>query len=349
MKIDAFLWDNIELETLAESARVLDTWGYETIWAGEVKHDPFMQLLQIANASPRLRIGTAIAVATVRSPVVMASQAWDLQRYSRGRFTLGIGTNVKLQVEDRFGMQWLPPAPRMRDFIAALRAIWANWSDGTPLHHEGPFYRHVSMSPGFTPPSHPYGAPPIFLAAVGPAMTRVAGECADGIHLLGFQSVDYLRDVTIPALREARAHSGRTLDGFTINTPVVIAEGRNDEEIEAAIAVTRKRVAYYLSVAAYRPMLDHHGWGDLQTEMADLYARGEYEAMSQRIPDHVWDAYVITGNPAKIAQGLLRRFNGIVDRVSFVGATGPASEISREILSEIASERRRMDTGMAGG
>ncbi|MGE0385681.1 MAG: TIGR03617 family F420-dependent LLM class oxidoreductase [Gammaproteobacteria bacterium] len=341
MHIDAFIWDGIDLESLIDSGRRLDQFGYECVWAGEVRHDPFMQLLQIANASSRLRIGTAIAVATARSPVVMASQAWDLQRYSGGRFTLGLGSNVRAQVVDRFSMPWSAPAPRMRDYIAALRAIWANWNDGVPLNHQGPFFRHVAMPPNFRPPPLACGPPPIFLAAVGPAMTRVAAECCDGIHLIGFQSAAYLREVTIPALRAARAAAGRSFEDFTVNTPVVIAEGRTDEELEASIQATRRRVAYYLSVEAYRPMLDHHGWGDLQPEMAALLARGEHAEMARRIPDDVLATYVIAGNPSQIARGLFDRLEGLADRVSFVGATGPVSEVAREILAEVRAERSR--------
>ncbi|KUI29325.1 TIGR03617 family F420-dependent LLM class oxidoreductase [Mycobacterium sp. GA-2829] len=344
MHLDAFLWDAIALEQLPTIAGDLERIGYDALWAGEVQHDPFLQLSRIAETAKRVTLGTAIAVASSRSPITMAHLGWDMQRYTAGRFILGLGSSTRLQVEERYGMPWGRPAARMADYAAAVRAVWAAWDSGEPLNHRGPFYRHTLMLPNFTPPRHDYGPPPLYLAAVGPKMVTVAGESFDGVHLIGFQSAAYLREVTVPALTAARAAVGKTMDDFVVNTPVVVTAGRNDEELETATAEAKHRLAYYLSVPDYRPMLAHHGWEDVQTELAALQAAERYDEMAARIPNEVWDAYVLTGTPSQIAVQAFDRLYGIVDRISMVSmasAQNPISEMARELAAAFRDEKAR--------
>ena len=200
--------------------------GFDGFWLSEVKHDPFLALAVAATATERIQLGTAIALAFARSPMTTAAAANDLQALSGGRFQLGLGTQVKAHITRRFSMPWSHPAPRMREYVLALRAIWDTWHTGAPLDFRGEFYSHSLMTPMFEPQRHEFGAPPVLLAGVGETMTEVAGEVADGFLAHGFTTERYLRDVTLPALQRGRDKSGRTLDGFTVMGSPMIATGR---------------------------------------------------------------------------------------------------------------------------
>ena len=199
MKVDGKLnvWRTAEV---VEEARHHEKAGYDGLWASESKHDPFLPLLLAAEHTDRLEVGTAIAVAFARSPMQLAYTAHDLQTYSGGRFVLGLGSQIKPHIERRFAMPWSRPAARMREYVSALRAIWAAWNEGEKLDFRGDFYTHTLMSPFFSPPPAPGGAPQVFVAAVGEAMTRVAGEVADGLLAHGFTTERYLREVTLPTV-----------------------------------------------------------------------------------------------------------------------------------------------------
>ena len=198
MKVDATLPK--EVERTKEAAAELEDAGYEALWVGETKHDPFLQLLQAADATERITVGTAIAIAFGRTPMTLANTAFDLARYSRGRFVLGLGSQVKPHIERRFSMPWSHPAPRMRELVLAMRAIWNTWQEGEPLDFRGDFYTHTLMTPFFSPPPHEWGPPPVYLAGVGERMTETAGEVCDGFFFHPFTTDRYLREVTLPAL-----------------------------------------------------------------------------------------------------------------------------------------------------
>src|ERR1700730_15769205 len=228
--------------------------GYDCAWIPEVSHDPFPVLAVAATRTERIQLGTAIAVTFARNPMSMALTANDLQLYSQGRFLLGVGSQVKAHITKRFSMPWSAPAARMREFILAMRAIWHSWATGEPLHFEGEFYRHTLMTPFFNPGPNPFGTPPVILAGVGPQMTRVAGEVADGFFLHGFTTERYLREGTLPALREGRAAAGKDdLAGVEISGLPFIVTGVDGEQMRAADAAARKQIAFYGSTPAYRP------------------------------------------------------------------------------------------------
>jgi probable F420-dependent oxidoreductase len=291
--------------------------GYDGVWGAETTHDPFLPLALAVEHTDRVQIGTSIAVAFARSPMTTANSAWDLNAYSQGRFLLGLGSQIKPHIEKRFSMPWSHPAPRMKEFISAMRAIWASWQDGTKLDFRGDFYTHTLMTPFFNPGPNPYGPPKVLLAAVGEGMTRVAGEVADGMLVHGFSTERYLREVTLPTLEAGLEASGRKRSDFQLSYPLFIVTGENEEEMAAASTGTRKQIAFYGSTPAYRPVLDVHGWGDLQPELNALSKQGKWDEMGTLIDDDVLDAFAVVGSPERVAELVHERVGDIVDRVSF--------------------------------
>jgi probable F420-dependent oxidoreductase len=286
--------------------------GYDCAWIPEVSHDPFPVAAIAASRTDTIQLGTAIAVTFARNPMSMALVANDLQLYSQGRFLLGVGSQVKAHITKRFSMPWSAPAERMREFILAMREIWCSWATGERLRFEGDFYRHTLMGP------NPFGSPPVILAGVGPQMTKIAGEVADGFFLHGFTTPRYLREVTLPALRAGRtAASKNDLDGFEMCGMPFIVTGVDDEQLTAAHAATRKQIAFYGSTPAYRPVLDLHGWGDLSAELNRLSKLGEWDEMGRLITDEMVHQIAIVAPPDQVAKRLLAEYGDIFTRTGF--------------------------------
>lgn len=292
--------------------------GYDCAWIPEVSHDPFPVLAIAASRTERIELGTAIAVTFARNPMSMALVANDLQLYSGGRFLLGVGSQVKAHITNRFSMPWSAPAARMREFILAMRAIWHCWATGEKLHFVGEYYRHTLMTPFFNPGPNPFGAPPVILAGVGPQMTRVAGEVADGFFLHGFTTPRYLREVTLPALRAGRAAAGKAdLDGFAMCGMPFIVTGVDEDQVRAADSATRKQIAFYGSTPAYRPVLDLHGWGHLSEELNRLSKLGEWDEMGRLITDEMVNEIAIVAPPDQVAERLLATYGDVFTRTGF--------------------------------
>jgi probable F420-dependent oxidoreductase len=306
-----------DLQRAAESARKAEEAGYDAIWSSETNHDPLLPLLVAAEHTERIGLGTAIVVAFGRSPMTLALSAWDLNAFSGGRFLLGLGSQIKPHIEKRYSMPWSHPAPRMKEFISAMRAIWDSWQNGTKLDFRGQFYTHTLMTPFFDPGPNPYGAPKVFLAAVGEGMTRVAAEVADGLLVHGFTTERYLREVTLPTVEAGLAVSGRSRTDFQLSYPAFVVTGETSEQVAAAAAGTRKQIAFYASTPAYRGVLDVHGWGDLQSELNALSKQGEWDRMGELISDEILDAFAVQGAPEEVPGLLHARFGDIIDRVSF--------------------------------
>ncbi|SFF55907.1 TIGR03617 family F420-dependent LLM class oxidoreductase [Blastococcus tunisiensis] len=325
MLLDAALLST-GMDDIAGTARDLEERGYAALWASEVDHDPFLQLFAAGQATGRLQVGTAIAVAFARSPMTLATTAHDLQRYTRGRFVLGLGTQIKPHVERRFSMPWSAPAARMREFVGALRAIWDAWQEGTPLRFEGEFYRHTLMTPMFSPPAHEWGAPPVYLAAVGPLMTRLAGEVADGLLVHGFTTERYLHERTLPALDEGLASAGRGRADVAVTLPGLVVSGRDEAEMAAAASAVKATIAFYGSTPAYRPVLELHGWESLADELHGLSVsrrEDKWTAMRDLVDDEVLATFAVVAEPADVGAAVRRRYDGLVDRFS-VYASYPA-------------------------
>jgi probable F420-dependent oxidoreductase len=314
------------IDDIPATSRDLEQRGYAGVWASEVAHDPFLQLFAAGQATERLQVGTAIAVAFARSPMTLATTAYDLQRYTRGRFVLGLGTQIKAHVERRFSMPWSAPAARMREFIGALHAIWEAWQHSTPLRFQGEHYRHSLMTPMFSPQAHDWGAPPVYLAAVGPLMTRLAGEVADGLLVHGFTTERYLRERTLPALEEGLATSGRTRDQVAVTLPGLVVSGRDEQEMATAAAAVKATIAFYGSTPAYRPVLELHGWSALADELHALSVgrrEDKWTAMRDLVDDEVLGTFAVVAGPEDVAAQVRRRYDGLVDRFS-VYASYPA-------------------------
>jgi len=318
MKVDGGISPNLH-ETVT-SVKEAEAAGYAGAWTAETSHDPFLPLLLAAEHSNSLELGTSIAVAFARSPMTLANTAWDLQAYSQGRFILGLGSQIKPHITKRFSMPWSKPAARMREMVLAIRAIWDCWLTGAQLDFRGEFYTHTLMTPFFTPPASDlagFGPPRIFLAGVGELMTEVAGEVCDGFICHGFTTEKYLREVTIPALERGRARVGKTLEGFEIVGPSFVVTGNNEQELSAAAAGTRQQIAFYGSTPAYRPVLDLHGWGDLQDHLNSLSKTGKWAEMGTLITDEVLETFAVVGEPESIAPELHKRYGDVIQRISF--------------------------------
>jgi probable F420-dependent oxidoreductase len=304
-------------EDMPAAARELEELGYDGVFTAETSHDPFLPITLAALETDHIELGTGIAVAFARNPMTMATIGNDLQLYTKGRFILGLGSQIKPHIEKRFSMPWSHPADRMREFIFAMRAIWASWSDGEKLDFRGDFYRHTLMTPFFDPGPNPYGNPKVFLAAVGERMTEVAGEAADGILLHGFTTERYVREVTVPALERGWAKAGKDRSRFELSGPMFVVTGTNDEEYDNARRGTKQQIAFYGSTPAYRGVLELHGWGDLQGDLNRLSKQGDWVQMGELIDDEMLGAFAVTGEPEEIPAKLLARYGDVVDRVSF--------------------------------
>jgi probable F420-dependent oxidoreductase len=252
--------------------------------------------------------------------MLLANTAWDLQAYSGGRFVLGLGSQIKPHITKRFSMPWSHPAPRMRELVLAIRAIWDCWLNGTRLEFRGEFYTHTLMTPFFTPDRSDLaevGVPKIFLAGVGQLMTEVAGEVSDGFICHGFTTERYLREVTLPALARGRAKAGKTMDGFEIVGPSFVVTGATEAELAAAATGTRQQIAFYGSTPAYRPVLDLHGWGGLQDELNGLSKQGRWTEMGELIDDEILNTFAVVAEPEDVAPELHRRYADVIQRISF--------------------------------
>lgn len=303
------------------------------VWTTEVSRDPFLPLALAARADDRLQLGTAVAVAFARSPLTTAAAANDLQQLSSGRFTLGLGSQVKAHVTRRFSMPWSPPAARMREYVLALRAIWRSWEDGTPLAFEGEHYTHTLMPPLFRPEPHPFGPPPVVVAAVGPDMTRAAAEVADGLLVHAFTTPRYLEEVTLRLVTAELTRGGRSRSGFTVCLPLLVATGADEADLDAAVHAVRRQIAFYAATPAYRPVLDLHGWGGLHDALHPLSQAGDWDAMTSLVEDEVLHAFAVIGAPAQIGPELHRRVGATVDRCTLFTPYPVADEVLAEVVT----------------
>lgn len=313
VKIDAIV--NRPLAETADAARAIEEAGFDGLVSVEIANDPFLPLVLAADATERIDLLTGIAVAFARNPMNVAVVANDLNRFSGGRFVLGLGSQIKPHITKRFSMPWSDPAARMREFVLALRAIWSAWSTGEPLAFRGDYYRHTLMTPMFDQGPSEIADPRVFVAAVGPGMTRTVGEVADGLLAHGFTTASYLREVTLANLDAGLARSGRTRADIEVSVPVMCVVGRDEAEVAERLPGLRRQLAFYGSTPAYRGVLEHHGWGALGDELNRLSKQGEWVAMGDAIDDDVVHEFAVVGDATTVAAEIRRRFDGLVDRV----------------------------------
>jgi probable F420-dependent oxidoreductase len=327
VKVEAGLLGS--LDEIPARARAVEAAGYDGVFTFEGPHDPFLPLALAAEHTERVDLSTAIAVAFARSPMNLAQIAYDLQALARGRIILGLGSQIRAHIEKRFSMPWSHPAPRMRELVLAVRAIWSAWNERTPLDFRGEFYRHTLMTPFFDPGPSEWGAPRVFLAGVGPAMTEVAGEVGDGFLVHPFTSERYLRETTWPALERGFARAGRSRAGYEVGWPMLVSVASDERQRREGDDGLRARLAFYGSTPAYRPVLEAHGWGELQTDLNGLSKQGRWDEMRGLIADDMLDTFAIRCAPDELAARVHARAGALVTRVSFDSATlGPPEELA---------------------
>lgn len=317
MRVDGGILSTNPLDG-ANQARKLEQLGYAGGFTFDGPHDPFLPLLAAASATEKLELSTAIAVAFARSPMLLAQLAWDLHLASQGRFTLGLGSQIKAHIERRFSMPWGQPAARMRELVLAIRAIWACWQDGEKLAFTGQFYTHTLMPPLLSPGPNPFGKPKIYLAGVGPGMTEVAGEVGDGFIVHPLNSNKSLQNLTLPALSAGRKKIGKTLEDFELSCQIMVAAGNTEDELNTAVATIRGQIAFYASTPAYKVILDCHGWGDLQLELQRMTRENRWDLMNSLVNDEMLNTFAVVGHTSEIAEKIRARVGNTFDRISLV-------------------------------
>ena len=337
LKVDGALLAQ-DLAHAGGEAKHLEELGYDGGFTFEGPHDPFFPLLLAARETSRLELATAIAIAFARTPMLLANLGYDLQAFSRGRFILGLGSQIRPHIERRFSMPWSRPAARMRELVLAIRAIWRCWDEGEKLDFRGEFYTHTLMTPFFDPGPNPFGCPRIFLAGVGPRMTEVAGEVADGFFVHPFNTIESIRDVTLPALERGLSLSGRERSAFQISHQLMIVTGANDEELGRARSAVRSQIAFYGSTPAYRLVLESRGWGALQPELNALSKRGRWVEMAGLVSDEMLEAIAVCAPPSALAAKLRERTRGFADRVSLVAPWTPDPARWSEVIRELRAD-----------
>lgn len=328
----------LDLWSIGDDARLLEDVGYDGLVVEETKDDPFAVLTIAAGATERLRVGTAVAMAFPRSPTITALHAWTLQKYSRGRFTLGLGSQVRGHVVRRYGIEWHPPAPWMRDYVRAVRAVWDCWQHGTQLDFHSENYDLTLMVPLFD--AGPIDQPdiPIHIAAVNPIMTMVAGEVADGVRPHPVCTPSYIRAVMLPAVRAGAARAGRSLDDFRVAMKPLVAAARTEEELVAKVRDARARIAFYASTPGYVAAFEHHGLHDLAAEAKILSTRQDWEALPQLVDDDVLHRFVTIGTYDVIGARLVERYGDVVSDIEFSIAV--RDDDDRRTLADLARHVR---------
>jgi probable F420-dependent oxidoreductase len=298
----------------ADRAKVLAAAGVDGLFTFEGQHDVFLPLASAA-AVTDVDLMTNVAIALPRSPLHLAHAAYDLQLLAAGRFRLGLGSQVRVHVENRYGSVWSRPAARMRETVLAVRAIFDAWQHQRRLDFRGEFGKHTLMPPTFNPGPNPFGMPPIYLGALGPVMTRTAAEVADGLLVMPFHSVRHFRERTLPAVDAGLDRAGRTRADLDIVPQVIAAVGRTEDELTAASAGVRMLLAFYGSTPAYTPVLEVEGRGELQPRLNELSKRMEVHAMSDLIDDRMLTTFAVRGTPEACAKEILARFGDVAERV----------------------------------
>ena len=320
MKLDATIGFATDLKEVSALARAAEVIGFDAIWTSETQHDPFLPLTHVAALTARLRFGTAVAIAFARSPLIVAHTAWDLAQQSDGRFMLGLGTQVQAHIERRFGMTWSPPVPRLREYVHAIRAVWAAWQTGSKLNFRGSVYKLTLMTPFFSPGPIDHPHVPIFIAGVGVPLCKLAGEVADGFHVHPYHTRKYLSEVVLPAITEGAQKADRKREAIEIATMAFVALSEDE------IAMQRRQVAFYASTPSYRPVLELHGWGKVGEELGALAARGKWDDMPNLITDEMLETFVIVGSWNDIAAKLHAKYDGLLDRIGLYRPFVPGLE-----------------------
>jgi len=324
-----------DLNQAARLASAVEDFGFDGLWVAETAHNPFLPLAHASLATKRISLGTAIAVAFPRDPMIMAQAAWDLAAMSRGRFVLGLGTQIKPHITKRFSAKWGKPVKQMREYIESLRTIWHGFQTGADLNYDGEYYRFSLMPPGFAPPPMPYHRIPIYIAGVNTGLAQLAGELCDGFHVHSFHTPLYLREVLLPAFQSGRMKSGRR-DKLTLSCAVFVVTGVDDDSLETSKQLTKSQIAFYASTPSYSRVLDLHGWTDLRPRLNALLRRNRWSEMHTLISDAMLEAFAVIAPPDELPYALRQRYAGLLDRAGFYFPFEPEAREKRIVWRHAA-------------
>lgn len=316
MKFDTTLLFH-DLSQMAAYTQAAEALGFDGLWTAETNHDPFLPLTLAAAHSQTLTLGTGIAVTFPRSPTILAQIAWDLARYSNGRFILGLGTQVKAHNVLRLGAKWEKPVKKMRETIQAIHALWHTWQTGAPLEFSGEFFSLQLMTPFFNPGPNTVPFPPIYIAAVNEQMLRLAGELCDGVHIHALHSVKYLDEYALPHLETGLAKNGRTLNQFTLNTAVFAIPTDQPDYAAWAENHARQQISFYLSTPAYRVLAQLHGWEDTAHQLSQLARTNQWHTMPNLITDNMLDTLAVRGTWAELPHLIHAKYGRRLQRLSY--------------------------------
>ncbi|MBK8021439.1 MAG: TIGR03617 family F420-dependent LLM class oxidoreductase [Chloroflexi bacterium] len=316
MKFDVTIFPD-NLNSAGELARTVEAYGFHGLWTSETAHNPFLPLTHAAGATQRIDLGTAIAVAFPRSPMVTAQIAWDLAEQSKGRFILGLGTQVKPHIEKRFSTPWGSPAPRLREYIESMRAIWRSFQTGAPLRYVGEHYKFTLLTPFFSPTPMPHSEIPIYIAGVNEYLCRLAGELCQGFHVHPFHTTRYLRDLIIPNIVIGAEKGGRKREDCALTCAIFVVTGKNQEEIRNNAGMVRSQIAFYASTPSYRAVMDMHGWGELHEQLNQLSREGRWFEMGDLISDDMLHEFAVSAPYDELGQAVKARYEGLLDRVGY--------------------------------
>jgi len=336
MKFDVTIFPD-DLNDTLEIGRQVEAFGFDGLWTAEAAHNPFLPLTLAASQTQNIDLGTAIAVAFPRSPMMTAQLAWDLAAQSNGRFILGLGTQIKVHIVKRFSATWDKPVSQMRDYVKSLRVIWDAFQGDGRLRYRGDYYSFGILSPFFNPGPIEHPNIPIYIAGVGPALCRLGGELADGFHVHPFHTPKYLRELIRPTISEGAEKNGRTLDDVNLSCAVFVVTGRNEEEITRNTIEIKSQIAFYASTPSYKRVLDMHGWGDFGVRMNQLTKESKWDEMWKEVPDDILNEIAVVAPPDELPYAVRERYDGLLDRVGYYFPFKPSEE-SRQIVWEHASK-----------
>jgi probable F420-dependent oxidoreductase len=330
VKFDVTIFpDNLNVS--GEIARKVEEFGFDGLWTAETAHNPFLPLTHAASVTERITLGTAIAVAFPRSPMVTAQIAWDLAEQSRGRFVLGLGTQIKAHITKRFSTEWSAPVPRLREYIESLRAIWNSWQHNTPLRYTGEHYRFTLMTPFFAPNPMPYSNIPIYIAGVNEGLCRLAGELCQGFHVHSFHTVRYLKELIIPNIENGLQRANRTRSDITLACAIFVVTGRTDEEMRNNAIAAKSQIAFYASTPSYRAVMGLHGWTEIAERLNQMIREQRWAELWELISDDMLNEFAVVAPPDELAYKVKERYVGLLDRVGYYWPFRPEEEDKKYI------------------
>jgi probable F420-dependent oxidoreductase len=324
-----------DLRKVGPAAQAIEAEGYDGVASMENKHDPFLALATAGAATERIELHTSVAIAFARTPMAVASVGWDLAGATDGRFVVGLGSQVRAHNERRFSVPWTPPAPRMREYVQVLRAIWRCWKTGERPNYEGQHYRFTLMTPNFTPEPIDAAPPAVTIAAVGPAMLKVAAEECDGIKLHGFCTRKYIEAAVMPHLTEGLAKTGRKRENYEIAGGGFLATGPDDATVARMFEWVRERVAFYGSTQAYWPVLALHGIEDLGHKLNAMTRQGKWGEMAKEVTDDVVRLFAAVGRYDEIVKAIEERFGGLTDALNARANAAQPGHLPRDLIQDI--------------